>query len=311
MNKLKPFKIICHNDTDGGASAICIINHIRQKYGPKAEYSLWFGTYSNVDAYVERIMDNPEQYERVFIADISVQPELAKEFPDNFILLDHHDTAKPLDGINKCIVDTSGNHCGASLCYKHLLMDQGYKFNHLTKLVKVALDYDLWQHKLPNNIAKNLNFIYYMYWGEKFVDRFMLGFDDFNAEEKEFLDNKWKEIKTAIETTNYIDVMDGAYKGKFCLIMMSEQGTETNELCEYALNTKKFDVVLCINAKKRKISTRISANISSKGLHIGMFHQSLGIGGGHERAGGAQYEDDEHLQKICESLADKISQCLL
>lgn len=308
MSKYKPFKIVVHNDLDGGASAICIINHIRQKYGDDAMYSLWFGTYTNVDLYVERLMDNPENYEMVFIADISVKPELAKEFPSNFILLDHHDTAKPLDGINKCIVDTSGNHCGASLCYKHLLKDQGLEYKHLTKLTAVALDYDLWHHKLPKSIAKNLNFLYYLYWGEKFVERFVNGFDKFNATEVEYLKKTWEDIKKEIETSNYIDIMESSpeYKNKFCMVVLANSKGEVNEICEHVLMVKKYHVAMCVNAKKNKISTRLSKEAADKGLHIGEFHAELKIGGGHAQAGGATYRDDAHLEEICEALAERI-----
>lgn len=304
----KPFKIVVHNDLDGGASAICIINHIREKYGPDAKYSLWFGTYTNVDMFVERLMDTPEQFEKVFIADISVKPELAAQFPDNFILLDHHDTAKALDGINKCIVDTSGNHCGASLCYKHLLKDLGLPYKHLTKLTAVSLDYDLWHHKLPKNIAKNLNFIYYKYWGEKFVERFVNGFDKFNAEEVEFLTQKWKEIKEEIAKAEYVDLLEEeeGYKNKFCMVVLKNEKGEVNELCEHILVDKKFHVAMTVNAKKNKISTRISKEAADKGLHIGEFHASLNIGGGHPQAGGASFRDETHLQEICQALAEKI-----
>ncbi len=302
----KPFQIILHNDLDGGSSGICILNHIWQKYGLDSQYNLWFGTYTNVDMFVERLMDNPEQFEKVFIADISVKPELAKEFPDNFILLDHHDTAKPLDGINKCIVDTSGNHCGASMCYKHLLIDQGFNYKHLTKLTAVSLDYDLWHHKLPKNIAKNLNFIYYLYWGEKFVERFKDGFTTFNPTEVAFLENKWKEIKNEIATATYNDVMEDSYKGKFCVIVLPNNKGETNELCEHAINNLGFQVVMVVNAAKNKISTRSSKKAADAGLHIGNFHADLKIGGGHSMAGGATYQSDEHLEQICEALSAKI-----
>lgn len=305
---MKPFKIVVHNDLDGGASAICIINHIRQKYGPKAEYGLWFGGYHNVDMYVERLMDWPEKWEQVFIADISVHPDLARQFPDNFMLLDHHDTAKELDGINKCIVDTSGNHCGASLCYKHLLKDKNLKYEHLKKLVAVSLDYDLWHHKLPNNIAKNLNFLYYRYWGEKFVERFLTGFDKFNDDEVAFLKEKWQAINEEIKTANYIDILGDSteFKNKFCMIVLPDSKGEVNELCEHALNKKGFHVVMCVNAAKGKISTRISKHANDKGLHVGEFHASLNVGGGHPMAGGAQFESDQQLEKICEALAEKI-----
>lgn len=311
MPTIKPFQLVVHNDLDGGASAICIIEHIKQKYGPEATYGLWTGTYKKVDAYVERLMDWPEKYEHVFIADIHIHEDLARQLPDNFTLLDHHSSAQGLEKYPRCIIDTRPTVCGATLCYKHLLLDLGYKCDHLKKLVGVACDYDTWTLKLPNNIAKNLNSIYYYYWGEKFVERFKNGFDNFNDEEKEFLKTAWAEIKRQIETTEYIDLMATSpeHKNKFCLItIMDKNPGEVNELCEHVLTNLKYEVVICVSASKKRISTRSSKRAAEKGLHIGNLHVELNIGGGHPQAGGAQYEDENHLEIICETLANKIIQ---
>lgn len=303
---VKPILVILHNDLDGGVSGICIVNYIKQKYGNNQPYSLWFGNYTNVDSAVERFMDDPDKYEEIIIADISVKPDLAKEFHPNMRLLDHHDSATLLNGIPGCIVDTSGNHCGATMCYRYLLKDLGYQFKHLSKLCAIAIDYDLWHLRLPNNLAKNLNFLYYKYWGEKFVERFMNGFDGFNEEEKTFLQQKWKDIEEDLATTDFVDVLGVKNPNKMCLIVKQNNKGEINELCEHALNVKKFHVVVSILPKKQKMSIRISDHAVSKGLHIGRFNVELGIGGGHEKAGGASYTDNNHLESICEKLADRI-----
>lgn len=305
--------IVVHNDFDGGASAICIINHIKQKYGINAEYKLWFGTYKNVDMYMERLLDEPNKYENIFIADIHISPELmldlVKEYKNRIILLDHHASAENLKDIPNCIIDTSGKVCGAALCYKHLLKDQGLEYKHLTKLVAIANDYDLWFHKLPNKIAKNLNFIFYHYWGEKFVERFQMGFDSFNEEEKQVIKSKWEDIKKQLETIDFIDVLQDneEYKGKFCAITVySNKTAEVNELCEYAINELKYHVVIFINVKDRRMSVRISKHANEKGLHVGYFNTELNIGGGHPTAGGAAFNDEEHLKIIIQKYTDKI-----
>lgn len=307
------FLIITHLDLDGGVSAICIINHIKQKYGMHAEYNLHFATYKNVDLYVERVLDDPNKYEKVFIADIHIDPELAKdmykEFGDRFILLDHHASASNLIGINNCIIDLTGKVCGAAMCYKYLLKDENLEYKHLTKIVAIANDYDLWFHKLPKNIAKNLNFLFYKYWGEKFVDRFIHGFDKFTDEEKEFLKQKWVEIHNSFKTTKFIDMMekDPDNKNKFCIIPVSNnKDGEVNELCEYALKNLNYDIVMFVNSKNRKVSVRISKNAENKGLHVGNFHTELKIGGGHAAAGGLSYFDDDQLEQICLNYVNKI-----
>lgn len=309
----KPFKVVLHNDLDAGGSAICIVNHIKQKYGIHAKYELHFTTYKSVDAYVERLLDDPDKYEKLFIADIHIDPELAndvnKEFGNRWVLLDHHASCANLKGIPNCIIDLSGKMCAAAMCYKYLLKDQGLEYKHLNSLIKICNGYDLWLHNLPNNLCKNLNYIYYYYWGEKFVERFNMGFDGFTNEEKLYINAKWKEIEEQIKITKFIDVLenDPIYKNKFCVIPVSDnKDGEVNELCEHALKNLKYDVVMFINCKKRKISTRISENAAKKGLHIGNFHMDLKIGGGHEKAGGGQYFDETQLETICEAYTDKI-----
>lgn len=302
----KPHKILCHNDLDGGVSAICILNHIFQKYGRETKYSLWFGTYKNVDMYVERLLDCADDYEKIFIADISVHKDLAAEFPDNVVLLDHHDTVVELDGMKGCIVDVSGDHCGASLCYKHLLKDQGFKYKHLKSIVEIAYDYDTWKHILPKKIAKSLNFIYYYYWGDRFVQRFINGFDKFNKEELAHLKIKWDDINKQIANVKLIDMSnDPKYKNKMCSIIIPNKD-EVNELCEHALKDKGYEVAIAINARDSKLSARVSKRAAEAGLHAGEFFKTLGVGSGHAQAAGAIYESEKQLELIFEQLMEQI-----
>jgi oligoribonuclease NrnB/cAMP/cGMP phosphodiesterase (DHH superfamily) len=305
----KIIQIVAHNDFDGGASAVCIVNYIKQRYGKDYPYQMWFGGYDKVNMYVERLLDWPDKFQEVIIADISTSVELAKEFPDHFTTIDHHDSAAKLKGLSKnCFIDTSGNHCGASMCYKLLLKDKGYEYKHLTKLSAIALDYDLWHLKLPNNIAKNLNYIYYMYWGEKFVQRFENGFDGFNKIEKDFLKAKHDDIQKQINEVEIIDLLqdEKGMKGKFATFIIKNGQTEINDICDDLLMKRNYDVVIAVNAIKQKISVRCSENAHVKGLHVGMTHESLGVGGGHPKAGGAQYTNDEQLQQIYETYASKV-----
>lgn len=312
----KPFQIIVHNDLDGGASAIVIINHIWAKYGKDAEYSVVFKTYKNVNQYVERVLDHPEDYEKIFIADISVEEWLAEQFTDNVMLLDHHDTADVLKKFDKCIVDTTGKHSGASLCFKTLILDEGFEYTQdLKRMVSVAHDYDLWIHKLPNKIAKNLNHIYYLYWGEKFIERFVHGFDKFNDEEKEFLKTKWQTVADQIRDGEFIDLMEGSDSNKLCLFINGDEYRRTgdvNEVCEHALTELGYEVIICATPFKSNLSVRATEHAENRGLHVGEVNQWLfesGFaenGGGHARAGGSCYGTDDNLEKFIDTYSEKI-----
>jgi oligoribonuclease NrnB/cAMP/cGMP phosphodiesterase (DHH superfamily) len=314
----KPFLIICHNDLDGAVSAICIINHIKQKYGPQSKYILAFKTYKNINQFVERVLDDPERYNKIFIADISVNAFIAENFTNNVLLIDHHDTAAELKVFENCKVDVSGKHCGASLCYKLLLKDQNLKYEHLTKLVAIARDYDLWLHKLPNNIAKNMNFIYYKYWGEKFCERFENGFDKFNQFEKDFIAEKWKGIQEQLDSATFIDLLvdeDAQYHNKVGMYINEDPhivNGDVNEVCQYALDVKKYKTIICVIPKRKQLSIRASQEIVDKGVHIGKICEDMHVfgftsnGGGHAAAGGANYDTENNLEKLLEVYVDKI-----
>lgn len=312
---MKKFLIICHNDLDGGVSAICIINYLNQKYGKDVKYQLAFKTYKNINQYVERIFDNPGRYEQIFIADISIDLYLAEDMPRNVLIIDHHDTAVHLKNFPRCIIDISGNHCGASLCYHHLLKNNKLKYKHLTSLVAIARDYDLWIHKLPKKIAKNVNFIYYKYWGEKFSKRFVDGFNGFNDDEKLFIQNKWDDIKQQLKDAKFQDLLedeDEKYHNKLALYIDETKG-DVNEICEYALNKMGFKIIVCVVPKKCQLSIRADEKTVENGCHIGRICEEIrdmgfaSNGGGHPAAGGAKYETKNNLGDFLDIFADKIS----
>jgi nanoRNase/pAp phosphatase (c-di-AMP/oligoRNAs hydrolase) len=89
---------------------------------------------------------------------------------------------------------------------------------------------------------------------------------------------------------------------------------DVNEVCSYLITDKKYDVVMSVIPTKNKLSIRASDHAEQSGLHVGevcqsFFEQGWTLdGGGHAKAGGASYETDDDLEKICESLSDKITE---
>lgn len=311
-SKYKPFKIITHQDLDGGASAIMVINYLMNKYGKNIKYAVAFKTYTNVDLYTEQILNN-NIYEKIFITDISVQEHVAKDFPDNVFVFDHHDTADRLSPFPNCIVETSGNYCGASLCYEKLLKDNGYGSKPLNALAKIADDYDNWRHLLPHKVAKNLNFIFYYYWGEKFIERFLSGFNGFTNEEKKFLKDKWKKIEEDQANLQEIDLIadDKKNKNKVAFCILKDDSNEINELADYLLEQKNYKVAILANARLKRISIRANKNIDNPDFHVGRINEELVKntnvrGGGHTKAGGLGYTDMDHLESICQSYVNKV-----
>jgi oligoribonuclease NrnB/cAMP/cGMP phosphodiesterase (DHH superfamily) len=311
-SKYKPFKIITHQDLDGGCSAIVIINYLLNKYGKNIQYAVGFKTYTNVDLYTEQILNN-NIFQEIIIADISVQEHVAKDFPDNLMLFDHHDTATHLSQYKNCIVDTSGKLCGATLCYQELMKKNGYENKEVETLARIADDYDNWRNKLPNKVAKNLNFLFYHYWGEKFIERYKNGFNGFTEYEKTFLKDKWSKIKSDIKNLQETDLLadDPINKNKVAFVILKDESDEINELADYLLVNKGYQVAILANARLKRVSIRANKKITTPDFHIGKINEEFVMnsnvrGGGHSHAGGLGYTDMENLEKICQTYVDKI-----
>jgi oligoribonuclease NrnB/cAMP/cGMP phosphodiesterase (DHH superfamily) len=313
---MQNFLVIVHNDLDGAASAIVINNFIIKRYGKKSNIENVFKSYGDINNFIERVLDDDSKYERIFIADISCADYLVERFDDRYLMIDHHDTVAELKRFKNCIIDTSGKYAGCSLCLKHLFIDNKIPYTKkLKRLVDIAHDYDLWIHALPNKIAKNLNFIFYDYWGEKFVQRFVSGFKHFNKHEREVIDTNWSNIKNQIETLNINEYQ--ILNKKLCHVYNNdnkyEKTGDINEVCEYLLNVKKYNIVMFQSINRKRFSVRA---VEDPNIHVGNIlkemYQSGFIfdGGGHKHAGGMGYGEQSDITGIvktfCEFTAEKI-----
>jgi oligoribonuclease NrnB/cAMP/cGMP phosphodiesterase (DHH superfamily) len=100
------YKLFTHTDLDGVACAI-VAKFIFGKY-----IDIEFCDYSNVNGKVKKFIEDwvVEDYERIFITDISIEESVAEKIDkhfNNFILLDHHPTSTWMNKYNWCKVNVN------------------------------------------------------------------------------------------------------------------------------------------------------------------------------------------------------------
>ena len=138
--------------------------------------------YGNIDDKVEEFINSDEEYDKLFITDISVKKELAdalNNVSDKVILLDHHKTALWLNEYPFALVqvedESVGKMCGAYLFYEYLKKNHE-EFNDTLALklfVKYVRMYDTWEwkEKYDNIIPKRLNDLMYIDGPNEFIDK--------------------------------------------------------------------------------------------------------------------------------------------
>ena len=186
--------------------------------------------FNNILCEYDRILSNPnyiendietyiasseyKKYDETFITDLSISMELAEKMDKldhNFVLLDHHVTALPLNKFDWATI-TVADHDGRLLCGTYLTLDymrEHFKYEPvlISTFVDLVTDWDTFAWVSNNNpLARKLNKLCYTYEFEKFAEtmihRIMLDEDEImsdqetlivdilEAEDKSYMDNK-------------------------------------------------------------------------------------------------------------------------
>ena len=256
--------------------------------------------YGNIDDKVEEFINSDEEYDKLFITDISVKKELAdtlNNISDKVILLDHHKTALWLNEYPFALVqvedESVGKMCGAYLFYEYLKKNHK-EFNDTLALklfVKYVRLYDTWEwkEKYDNIIPKRLNDLMYMDGPNEFIDKmiYRLGnnlaiFDDTDLMK---LQIEQTYINSYIAQKNEtLIVNDSLFPGHtvgitFADKYISELG---NELCELH---PELDFVVLINMSTLTVSYRTVKD----NLDLSAIAKGFG-GGGHPKASGSRFD---------------------
>lgn len=167
-------KLITHNDLDGVGCYIvmkALLDNV---------VDVSYCTYRDVNETVLEVINSEKDYEKIFITDISVTEEVAKELDnisEKVVLLDHHPTALFLNEYSWATVkeyDGEEKTCGTKMLYDYLLehnKDLTYNWVLDSFVTKVRL-YDtwLWAEKYYDISAKYLNDLMYILGKDDFVE---------------------------------------------------------------------------------------------------------------------------------------------
>ncbi len=237
-------------------------------------------TYRNVFDVFQTI--KPSKKDIVFITDISVCCNL---LPENYILLDHHESAVPLLASEKNLIVKIG--CSAT---KLTMAYLKYKYNYkpskdMISLCKYIDDYDTFRHKYRAGI--HLNRLYWVIGFSGFLEMFKDGFSGFNKKAREILIREEQTLQKMFKETEYTII------NKVAFAIVPQRGVD--EYCAKLLKENvDLQFIIVYNAKN-KLSLR------SRSIPINKIAEEFG-GGGHPLACGIEIKENENVEEKIEKL---------
>ena len=287
-------KLFTHTDLDG------VSCEILGKIAFKEDIDVVRCNYGDIDAKVEEFINSAEEYDKLFITDISVNKEIADKLlsiSDKVILLDHHKTALWLNEYPYALVqvedESIGKMCGAYLFYEYL--KKNHKEFDDTPALKLFIDYvrmyDTWEwkEKYDNIIPKRLNDLMYIDGPNEFIDKmvYRLGNNLFIFDDTDLMKLQIEQtyinsyIAQKNETLMVNDDLFPEYTVgiTFADKYISELG---NKLCELH---PELDFVVLINMSTLTVSYRTVKD----DLDLSDIAKRFG-GGGHPKASGSRFD---------------------
>ncbi|MBR3898239.1 MAG: hypothetical protein IKJ43_03035 [Bacilli bacterium] len=248
----------------------------------------------------EKLRENIDKYNLIYITDLSITEDLAKEIEANeeyknkIKLFDHHATALPLNKYSfaKVVVEESGyKQSGTSLFHKYLLTisdNEILKKDSTKGLVEEVRKIDTYDFKTEEDKeALNLDYLFAILGRENYIDYFtdyIKNNDSFEYNEREKLLIKLQKDKI----DNYItqkekEVILAKVDGHDVAIVYAESNRSL--LGNYLVEKLDIDFAIIIN---------VSRGISYRGkdkVDLSVFAKKYN-GGGHKNASGSPLPED-------------------
>ena len=316
MSKIKLFT---HTDLDGiGCAILAYLAFGRENVD--VEYC----DYNNVNDKVRDFFYNGnwDEYEHVFITDISISNELAMAIDkkcdeEQWHLFDHHNTAIYLNAYDWCqVLDviplTHIKTCGTELFYRymHVVLDKfpntdTWTQENIQKFVETVRDWDTWRWKELGKegiVCKQVNDLFDIYGREEFIDwiigkpiriEYMRKFPNFTVTEWALLKQKQKDIDRYVEEKSKqlyhrVDEVGHTYGVVFAERYFSELG---NRLCE---KHPEYEYIAMVDIVHGKVSYRTIRDDIDLGGEIAHAYG----GGGHKKAAGSTFDSYWAMDKI-------------
>ena len=287
-------KLFTHTDLDG------VSCEILGKIAFEEDINVVRCNYGDIDAKVEEFINGAEEYDKLFITDISVNKEIADKLlsvSDKVILLDHHKTALWLNEYPFALVqvedESVGKMCGAYLFYEYL--KKNHKEFDDTPALKLFIDYvrmyDTWEwkEKYDNIIPKRLNDLMYIDGPNEFIDKmvYRLGNNLFILDDTDLMKLQIEQtyINSYIAQKNETLMINDSLFPEYTVGItfadkyISELG---NKLCELH---PELDFVVLINMSTLTVSYRTVKD----DLDLSDIAKGFG-GGGHPKASGSRFD---------------------
>ena len=309
MGKIKLFS---HTDLDG-VGCVILAYLAFERENVDVEYC----NYDDVDGIIRKfyLCCNPEDYDAIYITDISVDKEVAAEIDllvtagQKWKLFDHHATALWLNQYKWCEVlvedETGLKMSGTALFYNYLVLNGFFDhyimndrvMNNICRFVDIVRDYDTWRWKELGEegiVCKQVNDLFYIYAREAFIDWALRRlkfygsypeFPSFRDEDLLLLEQKQREIDIYVESKDKqlvekIDQFGHTYGVVFADRFVNELGDRLSEL------HPELDYIAMIDISHGTISYRTT----SEGIDLGGEIAHSHGGGGHRKAAGSQFD---------------------
>lgn len=289
-------KLFTHTDLDGVGCAILA----KLAFGDDVDIT--YCDYDEINKAVEDDFEN--NYEVVYITDISIKEELAEMIDKsgkNYRLFDHHGTALGLNKYDWCrvIVELDGvKTSGTELFFKYLEETVLFSIRmsiSINKFVEIVRNYDTWRWTTLTDgyISKQYNDLLYIYGRDKFIDNIFTAlrshtFPTLTDEQRTLLEIKQREIDEYIEHKElqilthklHIDNKDYITGVVFAEKYVSELGNKLSE------RHPELDFITMIDMGSGTVSYRTVRTDIDLGKDIAA---KFG-GGGHPQAAGSNFE---------------------
>lgn len=299
-------KLFDHVDFDGMGCAILA------KLAFKDDVNIEFcNNPSDTTKKVQEFIDSKdvENYDLIFITDLSIFDELAKEIDSkftNFKLIDHHKTALNLNKYTWCKVEEYHDDLkeikasGTSLFFSHLiykdLINNDLRYYHVIEyFVEIVRKYDTWDWKALNDaVPKQWNDLLYILGREKFINEVISRITNnfclrISPSDELLLELNQEKIDRYIEFKQE-EIIRHKVCGYNAGVIFAEQYISElgNRLAE---NNPDLDFIVIINMS-RAISYR-----TVKEVDLSEIAKIYG-GGGHPKASGSLIDKEVRLKLV-------------
>jgi oligoribonuclease NrnB/cAMP/cGMP phosphodiesterase (DHH superfamily) len=307
---------VTHVDLDGIVSTINLKNFFKNVFFIQKNYD-------NINEYFKQFIFTGKhtfrQPDFIIVTDISLSEETVLECQQRglkLIILDHHETAYNLNKFENCYVDTGDELSGAGVTLQ-FIKGIGFNETYLDKLNDIANQFDLYLFKKhqelrkfevcgkKRSLAEMLNVVYFKSFNkDDFIERWFNGWGKgFNVDEINILKRDQEEANVLLETIIGNKQLEVQLESDKVLLLTNKQMMYTSE---YYLDEKGMNLILYYNHSNMKYSGRV--NDKSK-INIGKIFKKLcekfdyiSNGGGHEKAGGGNLSNSEHLDEFIENI---------